>query len=104
LSLGREQDKEEERRKEGGTLFPFLALFLPQNSPSCANFTHWFGVGGLQLGEKWLVPPTQPYPHHRQKKGLMIAVSLTFLCCLIRVMEGRAQKPLQVNAPCKSTG
>lgn len=27
-------------------MFPFLALFLPQNSPSCANFIQWFEMGG----------------------------------------------------------
>lgn len=48
--------------------------------------------GGLQLGEKWLVPPTQSYSHCRQK-GLVIAVSLTFLFCLFGVMgEGRRNR------------
>lgn len=47
--------------------------------------------GRLQLGEKWLFPPIQPYPHHRKKKGLMIAVSLTFLFCLVEVLRGESR-------------
>lgn len=57
--------------------------------------------GGLQLGEKWLVPLTQPYPHHRQKKGLMIAVPLTFLFCLVGVMGGGSRNRYRLTLPPK---
>lgn len=82
-------------------MFPFLALFLPQNSPSCANFIHWLGVGAT-VGKKWLSPPTQPYPHHRQKKGLMTVVFLTFLFYLAGVMWGESRNHWSLRLPPKS--
>lgn len=42
----------------------------------------------------------QPYPHQR-KKGLMIAVSLTFLFCLIEVLRGKGGNLYRLMLPLK---
>lgn len=91
------------RKKGGGRKvghFVPLPCPLPPTEQSILCKLHplvW--SGGLQWGEKWLIPRTQPYPHHRQKKGLMILVFLTILPCWGD--EQREQKPLQVKAPPK---
>lgn len=71
-------------------MFPFLALFLPQNSPSCANFIQWFEMGAI-AGREMAFPSYPALPHQRKKKGLMIAVSLTFLFRLIEVLRGKSR-------------
>lgn len=43
----------------------------------------------------------QPYPHQRKKKGLMIAVSLTFLFCLIEVLRGKSGNLYRLMLPLK---